>query len=540
MRNLKSVLAKNNRYIHLLVFALSIFIGGYMGVSLGQDVNYDLQNYHYENPYVFIHHRVGYDIAAAGIQSYENPLIDIPGYLAINHLKPRAAAGVLGMIQGINIWLVFEIALVLLASLRVRRCARYLVAGFIGILSFFGGANISEVGNTMGDNLISLFVLFALLLFIYSFDNKRIRYSERLLMCLAYFIMGVAVGLKLTASVFAIGLLLAGFAVRGNLKKKLVEQLFHGGAFAIGLIIAGGYWFIKMYVLYKNPVFPFYNGVFKSPYYPATDFVDTRWLPKDLAGALSRPFDLMSRQSISSEIAFKDPRLGILAGLLLAFIVFAIFRKLVQSKQPLARWSRAVTAFWVFVLVSYFLWLGKFGYYRYLLPIELLSLAAISTLLFGVIKKTTAAGTLLILISIYITTQTVAIDWGRVDWQTTYFGVAKNNFTKLDNATVLVAGHAPVGFLVPYFPASSETIRVGSDLSSPSLGTEPMQALMRQAVNKRISQGSPFYAIVADEDRSASNASFASYGFNVGACNGLPVYIRAGIQSKIRLCNLYR
>lgn len=43
-----------------------------------------------------------------------------------------------------------------------------------------------------------------------------------------------------------------------------------------------------------NPVFPFFNGVFHSPYYPPTNFVDTRWMQPP-------PYDLFYRETFYTE-----------------------------------------------------------------------------------------------------------------------------------------------------------------------------------------------------------------------------------------------
>ena len=84
-----------------------------MAIHQGQDMNFDLLNYHYDNPYSFLHDRTMKDIAPGELESYVNPALDVPSYLAITHLKPRAAAGVLGMMQGLSIWIVFEITLLI-------------------------------------------------------------------------------------------------------------------------------------------------------------------------------------------------------------------------------------------------------------------------------------------------------------------------------------------------------------------------------------------------------------------------------------------
>jgi len=45
---------------------------------LGQDVNWDLQNYHLYDPYAWLHDRLTLDIAPAQMQSWHNPALDVP------------------------------------------------------------------------------------------------------------------------------------------------------------------------------------------------------------------------------------------------------------------------------------------------------------------------------------------------------------------------------------------------------------------------------------------------------------------------------
>ena len=45
---------------------------------MGQDANWDLQNYHDHVAYALLHRRYGLDVGAAGLQGYLNPLPDVP------------------------------------------------------------------------------------------------------------------------------------------------------------------------------------------------------------------------------------------------------------------------------------------------------------------------------------------------------------------------------------------------------------------------------------------------------------------------------
>ncbi len=62
-----------------VLFGLSI-------LWLGQDISWDLRNYHYYNPFAFLNGRMGHDVAVAHVATYYNPLIYIPFYWAVTWL----------------------------------------------------------------------------------------------------------------------------------------------------------------------------------------------------------------------------------------------------------------------------------------------------------------------------------------------------------------------------------------------------------------------------------------------------------------------
>jgi hypothetical protein len=73
-----------------------------MGLSwcLGQDMNWDLLNYHFYNPYLLLADRFDRDVHVAGVQSFLNPAFDVPVYFAIRNAPPVAVGLALGALQG--------------------------------------------------------------------------------------------------------------------------------------------------------------------------------------------------------------------------------------------------------------------------------------------------------------------------------------------------------------------------------------------------------------------------------------------------------
>ena len=148
---------KEKLLVHCLPFMLAIAVGALVTIKAGQDQNWDLLNYHLYNPYALLHGLEGKNIAPAQIQSFYNPILDVPTYLFIAHLRPIVAGSVLGAVQGINLWLAYEISLVVLSSFSRRRGYKLCLFAFmISLGSFFGAVNLAEIGGTMGDNIVSL------------------------------------------------------------------------------------------------------------------------------------------------------------------------------------------------------------------------------------------------------------------------------------------------------------------------------------------------------------------------------------------------
>ena len=77
--------------------------GGLISVTIGTDNDWDLRNYHLYNAYAQLHGRLFYDLAPAQLQSFLNPLLDIPfyGLFIIFNDAPRLYAFAMGLPAGL-------------------------------------------------------------------------------------------------------------------------------------------------------------------------------------------------------------------------------------------------------------------------------------------------------------------------------------------------------------------------------------------------------------------------------------------------------
>ena len=95
-----------------IIFCLSILIGGICSILHGVDRSFDVRNYHIYNPYAFLNNRITIDIMPADIQSYFNPLLDVPYYLTVKHLNnfPYLVSFIQGLSYALLIFITYKIA----------------------------------------------------------------------------------------------------------------------------------------------------------------------------------------------------------------------------------------------------------------------------------------------------------------------------------------------------------------------------------------------------------------------------------------------
>ncbi len=116
-----------------LVLTLSVAVPiafGAVSIGFHRSFDWDLMNYHYYNAFAFLNDRIGFDIAPAQLQSYFNPLIDLPFYWLANNLPAVAVAFVMGAIQGLNFTMVYLLfwAMTPISSRRLRIMTGFAIA----------------------------------------------------------------------------------------------------------------------------------------------------------------------------------------------------------------------------------------------------------------------------------------------------------------------------------------------------------------------------------------------------------------------------
>jgi hypothetical protein len=417
---------------------------GLLAVAQRQDSNWDMRNYHLYNPFAFLHGKVGLDLAPAQMQTYFNPTIDVLYYLFVTTLPAPLVGFVMGVLHGLNFILLAGIVRVMLPGARLPV--------LLALAGLFSAGFLSELGNTMGDNVTALFVLGALLLLLRRWPQLTGAGGARVLLG-AGVIMGLGVGLKLTVAVFALALCLALLAVPLHAFARVRAAFLFGIGVLGGMAVTGGHWYWKMWTLFGNPVYPQFNTVFHSPLAGSLAVADVRYLPRGVGEYLLWPFVFAMDSLRVSEV-----RIGTLVWPMLyvafaALAIKAILRR--RDARPGLVPDTRVHLLVAFFAVSYVVWLVLFSIHRYLVPLELLAPLMLWLLAHALLPRVAAGKVAAVLILAAIASGVPLANWGHAGWARQ--GVRADVPVIADPARSIVLtvdGTAAHGWLVTQFPAN--------------------------------------------------------------------------------------
>ena len=259
----------------------------------GQDVNWDLQNYHRYDAFALLHARGARDAAPAGPQSFLNPLPYLLHYALYRLLPPYAAALLTAAWQSATLMLAWAIAWTL--------SRRVLPAALATLAAGTGPMVLGELGTSFADLGLAAPALASLLIVL-----RRPRGRTALL--LAGALTGAAIGIKPT-SLFLLPALLAASAALGSVR----AVCFVLAGIVLGGLVADGLWALHLWCVYGSPLFPFMNRLFRAPSAAFINFSDTRYHYQGPLHALAIPFRLAIGSNATGEVTIRDGRLALAA-----------------------------------------------------------------------------------------------------------------------------------------------------------------------------------------------------------------------------------
>ena len=521
------------RYVDAIVLVACVAAAIYAALSLGQDANWDLQNYHFYDPWAWLAGRIfDWDVAAAQVQTFHNPLPDVPFYLLVDAgIDPRVVTCWLALPTGLAAFFAMGIAWLLFADLTLlKRCGA--TAAAIGI-GFTGTMGVGQLGSTTDEWLVGMFAIASLYVLVREQSARPALRGGALLV--AGLLIGVGSGLKLTAATYAVGLCAALLATHAPWRERLRAASWFSAGIALGLVMTLGPWAYALWTHYGNPLFPYGNQWFKSPWWDPAPVLPKRFGPHTMREWPVLPFKLLAPPpGFASELQYVDARMAVLYTLALVIAGVALVRRIGRVDTALPPAFRSTSRQWWFVSVmfaaSFVVWAVIHSILRYTIPLEMLS----GLLIVGAIGflSTRVAATIAVACTTFAVLATTAYaDWGRVPFGRTWFEVSVPPVEP--NALVLLALDAPMSYVLPFFPRDARHVGIRNNINDPQRHNL-LADRARQVVREH--QG-PLYAL--SFPKGAGDADLQAHGLRrvPGTCS----FVRTNMPtSPIELCRLAR
>jgi hypothetical protein len=463
-----------------------------LALSLRQDANWDLQNYHFYDPWAWLAGRVfDHDLAAAQLQTFHNPLADVPFYLlAADGVDPRLVTLWLALPMGIAAWLSCRIAWRLLADLTLPQRAGATIAALA--IGFGGAMGIAQAGTTTGEWLVTALIMAALLLALQRYHARDGTPGARALL-LAGAIAGIASGLKLTAATYALGLFVALCAEREPLNTRVRGAALYACGVLVGIAIALGPWCVQLWRHFGNPLFPYGNEWIRSPWWDARPVLPRIYGPHTVSDWLWLPFKLLAPPTgFVSELPYVDARfpLTYLLALIAAGGVAAAWLR--RCANPLPPQFATTSSQWRFVsaffAASFIAWAIVHSILRYTIPLEIASGLLIVGLI-GYLLPPRHATVAIVLAVAGLAATTSRTDWGRVDFGPRWFDVRVPPVEP--GALVLLVASTPMSYVLPFFPPDAQFVGIRSNLVDPAQHNRLAKSIAARVRDHR----GPLYAL---------------------------------------------
>lgn len=435
--------------------------------QIGKPITFDTQNYQYYSGFAEIH-GFGSAISLPGqLETYLDPQLNVLYYLLITHLPPRLAVSAIALGQSLSVSVLALLVWRLARSTTTSRVVPPLAGLLAGAVASFSPIYSGTTGQTSSDALLALplFVAVALLYKVLAVPQTGgIAFRNTLV---AGLLLGLTGELKFTEASYSAAIFVA-FAVAVLLVRSRAGWTYRHCVMLAGtvglaaLVIAVALYLPEALLLwhrYRDPFFPFYNGILHSPYllpksynpgYAATS-------PASFWFHISRL--LVGGQNTTNGM-FPDPVESpvLFFGLVITAAMLVV--DLIRRDKPQAVFLE------ISVLLGFALWDVVFGYYRYLAPLEMAAGAVVIVLLFLHRELYHPAALLALACALAVgTVYAQPVRRGhRGEFGSSYFAIAPKAFNDLQGAGVVLVGVQPMGFLIPYLPAGTDVVRAGGNL----------------------------------------------------------------------------
>jgi hypothetical protein len=471
--------------------------------------------------------------------------------------SPRMVAFIMGLPYGAAIFLCLLIVNDISLSMPKPKKLEVFLAVTMGLT---GTLVLSEVGTTFNDIPISVIVLLALLFELKKIDQGSYKgiFSGVLL--------GLAAGLKITSTIFAPAMLVAILITSKSFSSAWRSCILFCIFWGIGFLISGGFWVYELFTNFGNPIFPFFNSVFHSPWFALIGAAkrDMQFMPHNGFEAVFYPFFWLSGKITIAENPIRDGRYAVAFTAIVIYGLFYVINKIrpailsTDSKAILK--NTKVLLIVSFFTLSYIVWEILFSIGRYAIPLEILTglvfligyklcfvqfdstlflrvivrpdhvppvvpISFDSTSFLKVIVRITA-----VLILVAIPATSLPINWGRLQYSqgTLHPSV---DIRVPHNSIVLVFGK-PIAYIIPFIDSP------GSVYFGFSEGVDDLPATSPPiiSIRSRLKENTPIFILTNASDAQGSLLKIADLMIDTSLCK----VMNDPFQPEIKLCPVHQ
>ena len=509
---------------------VTLVLSALASVALRQDASWDLQNYHFYNAWAFVHDRLGFDLAPAQLQTYHSPYLDLPFYAMVAaDLPPRVIAMLMAVPTGIA-WYFF--ARIVAHALRdcpaEFRTAAIWTAIAIGVTA---PMSVSLIGLTTNDWFTAAFVLAALWLCVRNLDGGGPSSAEALA---AGALVGAGAGLKLTGALYVPGLVLAALLIESPWRRRVMRAALVAGAAGVAFAATAGPWMVELYTRFGNPLFPYFNQVFRSEWADPESFSPSGYGPRSVLEWLAFPFILLWKlERYVAEPEFRDARPAVLYVLIIVALALAALRRW-GARSATVTASVAVSPevrfIAIYCVVSFAGWAVVYRIYRYLVPLELLAGLLIVLLLIRLVPAGRVRIAFVGVLALVLLTAKFPT-WWRERFGDTFLAVAMPAVRP--DALVLLVSDEPMAYVLPSFPAGTRFAGLVSNINWPGKRNRLQRSIAEAIRDHR----GPLYSLAAPAGRHVGVDALAKMQLEQSSCALIHTNLRV---TPLELCALAR
>jgi hypothetical protein len=452
---------------------------------LGKDMASDTLNYHLYAGFSALNYRFGQDYFAAGPTAYFNPSAYIPFYLMVRAGLPALLIGsVFSVIHSIILWLTFELGVAISPSSDTG--TRMLAGACAAVLAFMNPILMQEIGSCFADITTAEIALAGWLLLALAIRRPRIS-----LVVWAGLLLGAATALKLNNAIHTIAASFILVMLPLTWASRLRYGLLYGISSAASFTLVSLPWSYQLERIFGNPMFPIFNGIFRSPEFTTEPLLDHRFIPESLAQALWRPFAMIDpARMVHEELSAPDLRYAVLLTLFLIISLRWLWRHLSSPSDepmtPLSVSTRILGALGLAFSVDWVVWLRGSGNSRYILTLACVAGVLVIGLLFRLFANRPKVRNyaLAAIFAVQATQLSIGAEyrWKGATWGGPWFDVAVPLSLQTDPNLFLTLGIQSNSFIAPYLAGGSALVNFsgGYELSADGANGARIKALIKR------------------------------------------------------------